>query len=347
MYNFLIARMQKGFLPLYRLAAVLTLYGVLICVFAYASLMGFYSVNTSWVAPTVLHSSDDKSLDLTSKLLASQNTAEALALDVKKQNASIIEMEHHLADLKSLRPEIDQAIQREGIHNNITGKELDGLAFEKQADNLRTEALLRTIAELDAGIAHDLRMGLITKSEAATARTQLNSQRNLSTDGRIGSVLLKDTLLEKNTLNTSLLDIRDKRIELESQISQLIFEIQLAKTQTAQEQIEVDRLADAINTAMQTPYYTAISSNAEVNFAFVPYDNAGSIKSGASVYDCYLSFVGCRYVGSVSRVFSNEEDTLNPIYRSPMRGFLVQLTLTRPESAKSKTLFVGHKPLLF
>jgi hypothetical protein len=60
-----------------------------------------------------------------------------------------------------------------------------------------------------------------------------------------------------------------------------------------------------------------------------------------------LKVILCREVGTIKQVFTSEEHGSHPIFRTDLRGFLVQLDLDNQESAKSKTLFVNRKPLLF
>jgi hypothetical protein len=57
--------------------------------------------------------------------------------------------------------------------------------------------------------------------------------------------------------------------------------------------------------------------------------------------------VACRKVGSLKQMFAGEEHAIHPIFRTDVRGFMVQMELDRPESAKSKTVFLNRKPLLF
>ena len=38
---------------------------------------------------------------------------------------------------------------------------------------------------------------------------------------------------------------------------------------------------------------------------------------------------------------------MHPIFKSDMRGSMIQMELDHPDSAKSKTVFLGRKPLLF
>jgi hypothetical protein len=49
----------------------------------------------------------------------------------------------------------------------------------------------------------------------------------------------------------------------------------------------------------------------------------------------------------VNQVFAGEETAIHPIFKTNLRGFLMQMKLDHPESAKSKTVFLGRKPLLF
>ncbi len=82
-------------------------------------------------------------------------------------------------------------------------------------------------------------------------------------------------------------------------------------------------------------------------FAFVPYDNRANAVGGSAVYDCYLNMILCRKVGTVKQIFPGEEQAIHPIFKPQIRGFLIQMNLDHAESAKSKTVFLGRKPVLF
>lgn len=338
--------LRSAVLPLYRLLALASLYLVLFGVLGYSFLVGFYAVNKSWIAPVILSPSDDKTLDLTSRLVLSESTLENLKLDVGRLQDGVAEMESHKAALALLRPEIDLAIEREMEHDESTGKELASLNLQKRQDNEKTQHILEQIAEVEAQLDRDLAAGLITKGDAAVVKTQLNQQRNGLTDGKIGEVLLQDNVLQKTTVGTPRLDVLAKRTELESQITQLDIQIATSQKQITTEEEQIARLEEAIAAAKQTPYYLSSSTGKPLHFAFVPYDNKEDAKPDAPVYDCYLSFVGCRYVGTVKRVFHNEEAATNPVFRTQMRGFFIELDLEHPEAATSKTLMLGRKPFL-
>jgi hypothetical protein len=337
----------KSVLTLYRIFAVAALYVVLFGVLAYAFVMGFYAVNTSWAAPVILSPSDDKSLDFTQKIVTSKQTLEDLNIDKKRLESSISEMTRHRASLVNLEPELDAAIARESKHNQATGPQLVQLDGQKQADNLKTQEVIAQVKLVETSIDKDLATGLITKTDAAAQRAALNQAQTSFTDSRINEVLLTDNILDKTTTNTKSLDVLDKQAELKSEIAQLDIAINVAQTQVHEESQQIDRLRAAIATAKQTPYYPLLSGGKAVYFAFVPYDNEHSVTVGAPVYDCYLEMVACRRVGTVKQIFPGEEHAIHPIFRTDIRGFLVQMDLEHPASAKSKTVFFNRKPLFF
>lgn len=339
--------MHKSVVTLYRIFAIVTLYVVLLGVLAYGFVMGFYAIGTSWAAPVILSPADDKSLDFTQKLVTSKQTLEDVTLDKKRLESSIAEMTAHRASLLALEPELQAAIAREKSHARVAGPQLTQLDQQKRADNAKTEALIAQIKEVEAGISRDLDAGLITRGDAATQRVSLNQAGISFTDSRINEVLLTDNILEKTTTGTKSLDVLDRQAELRSEIAQLDIALNLAENQIREESQQIDRLRKAMATARQTPYYLSVSGGSKIYFAFVPYDNEGSVSVGAPVYDCYLNMVACRKVGAVRQIFTGEEHAIHPVFRSDMRGFLIQMELDHPDSAKSKTVFLNHKPLFF
>ena len=339
--------LYKSVLTLYRLFAILALYGVLFGVLAYAFMMGFYAVNTSWAAPVILSPADEKSLSFTEKMVTSRQSLENLVVDKKRLDASIFEMGGHRAALLALAPELQAAIVREKQHNRATGPQLITLDQQKQSDNAKTQTVMLQAKQVEVTIDKDLAAGLITKGDAAAQRAALNQAENSYTDSKINEVMLTDAILEKTTTHTKSLDVLDKQAELRSEIAQLDIAINVAEKQVREEAQQIDRLKKAIATAKQTPYNLIVSGGGPLHFAFVPYDNQSNVAAGSPVYDCYLNMVACRKVGTVKQVFTEEEHAIHPIYRSDIRGFMIQLQLDRPESARSKTIFLNHKPLLF
>lgn len=334
-------------LTTYRIFAITVLYLVLLGVIAYAFVMGFYAVNSSWAAPVILSAQDEKSLDFREKLVTSQQTIEDLKVDTGKLESGIAEMKSHRDSLVPLEPQLEQAISRERAHDRATGPELAALDKQKLADNAQTKQVLSQLENMQANIQKDLAAGLITRSDAATQLAALNQTADSYTDSRIAEVLLTDSVLDKTTIGTSSLDVLEKQSELRSEASQLDVAIQVAEKQLTEEQRQIERLHEAIATAKQSPYYLSATGQQRIYFAFVPYEDQSSATPGSPIYDCYLNMIACRKVGTVKQVFPGEEQATHPIFKTQIRGFLIQMDLTHPESAKSKTVFMGGKPLLF
>jgi hypothetical protein len=337
----------KLVISLYRVFAVTVLYLVLAGILAYAFVMGFYAVSSSWAAPLILSPVDEKSLDFREKLVTSQQTIEDLKVDSQKLDSGVAEMKKHRAALLALEPQLQGAIARERAHNRATGPQLAVLDTQKQADNLKTQTVLAQLKEVESNIKKDLAAGLITKGDAATQLSALNQAQSSYTDSKIAEVLLTDSILQKTTTGTDSLDVLEKQAELRSEAAQLDVAINVAQKQLQEESRQIDRLRQAIVTAKQSPYYLNTTGGQTLYFAFVPYDNRASAVPGQPIYDCYLNMLACRKVGTVNQIFAGEETAIHPIFKTNIRGFLIQMNLDHPNSAKSKTVFLGRKPLLF
>jgi hypothetical protein len=339
--------LHRTVLTVYRVFAILALYAVLIGIVSYAFIMGFYAVNTTWAAPVILSDSDEKSLDFLEKLVTSRQTLEDLKVDVTRQQSSLSEMTKHRGSLISLDPELQHAIDRERAHDKVTGPELVTLDSQKIKDNTTTQQVLQELEQTEAQIRKDLAAGLITKADADTQLAALNQSRDAYTDSKIAEVLLTDTVLDKTTRGTKSLDVLEKQAELRSEIAQIDVAINIAAKQLEEDNRQVERLRDAIATAKQSPYYLNANGSKRLYFGFVPYDNQADAKVGAPIYDCYLNVILCRKVGIVKQIFLGEQIVTHPIFKTQVRGLTIQMDLSHPESAKSKTVFLGHKPLLF
>ena len=337
----------KLVISLYRIFAIIVLYLVLGGILTYAFVMGFYAVSSSWAAPVIVSAVDEKSLDFRQKLVTSQQSIEDLKVDSQKMQSSIAEMTEHRAALLALEPQLQNAIARERTHNSATGPQLAALDSQKRADNVKTQAVLAQLKQIESNINRDLATGLITKGDAAAQLSSLNQAANAYTDSKIAEVLLSDNVLQKTTTGTSSLDVLEKQAELRSEAAQLDVAINVAQKELQEDSRQIDRLRQAITTAKESPYYLNAVGGRALYFAFVPYDNQANAVAGRPVYDCYLNMIACRRVGTVKQIFAGEENAVHPIFKTNIRGFLIQMNLDRTDSAKSKTVFLGRKPLLF
>jgi len=336
---------QQLAVPTYRAAAVLTLYAILGFVASYAFVQIFFALNASWVAPFIVAPTNDKILDLTAKLVTSQQTVTALVLDRDRLRDSLGDLKKSKASLDLLDHKFQTALNLQSSANVVDASELKNLNLQKSEDMAATLRILDEVKEIEAKIDTDLRSGLITKGDAAVAKTQLRETRNTYTDGKIAEVLLRDNVRQKTPDYGSTVDALSREAELKSDIIQLAIQITTGEEQLRSDETQIAQLRAAVATAQNSPYFQATKH--DVKFAFVPYENQTKVSQGAEVYSCYVSMIICRSVGTVQQIFTDEEKTNNPFpfFKSELRGSLIQLNLTEGEAAKEKVLFVGRKPL--
>jgi hypothetical protein len=335
----------KLVLNLYRWLGIVVLYGVLALIGGYTVVLIFYAFNSTWIAPFIVTPTNDKILDMTGKLVMSQQSLNAMLVDRDRLQGGLGNMRHVQSTLEKLDTDLHTAIERQNEGNRSDAPDLDQLNVQKRADNVKTQQTLHEIETMEQEIKRDEAAGLITKADAAQARVQLQKDRDEATDGNISEVLLRDTIRQKTPQYTSTVDALAKDAELHGNIVQLTMEIKAGEEQLISDKTQITILQSAIELAKDSPYFLATKNN--VKFAFVPYDNADNVKEGAKVYGCYLNMVICHNVGTIKHIFKDEEKTTHPIFRTDMRGFLVQLDMNDAEAAKAKVLFIGHKPLLF
>lgn len=334
---------SKFMLQLYRWTALFVLYGVLFGIVSYVGVMVFYLCSTSWVAPVLISPSNTQILALTETLVTSQQAIDSFTIDRDKQLVTITEMSQQKTALDRLDQELDRAIIDARNGDRISGKTLDALSVQKQSDLAKTEPLVTDANRIEAEIDADLKAGLISKSDAAVQRATLNQFSNTLTDDKVAAVLLNDTVRAKTNTDIPTANALAQRAELRAQIATFAVQITTGQEAAKADNVEIARLQAAMKVAEATPYYRASISPNTLAFAFVPYDNEGSVSVGQPLYDCYVGLVGCYQVGTVERIFPDEEKQQNPIFRTDMRGYLVQITLKKRNAAKSKVLFT-HKP---
>lgn len=335
--------LYRSYVNVYRVVAMIVLYGMLAGIAAYATTMAFYACNTSWVAPVTISPSDTKILSLTSQVVATQQQLDSLSLQTRSLGLSLTEMIARRVTLQNLAGQLSAAVVNERSANTSAGTDLQRLAEKKRIDIAHTQALLGDVERQRTDIERNLKVGLITKSEAMEQEQALAQFQNSLTDSQIGAVVLRDSVRQKMGADLSVVDSLTKQVELESELRQLEVQIATTRAQIDSNQHEAGKITRALQMTQDSPYLVASESTDSVDFAFASYDTAVSV--GEPVLDCKLSFVLCHQVGTIARVFTEEEQVIHPIFKNIVRGSMVELNLENKEAVKSKTLFVGKAPL--
>lgn len=339
-------QIRKALAFAYRKVGLVLMSSFLIGVIAFIFVEGLYVTNSDWVVPITVSPSNDKILDLTAKIISSEQTLESTQLDADRLEQSLDLMRPQRKQLQLLKNKISMARQSLSLLNQASESSLNQLSERKISDNLDASAIDTSISELKSQAKRDLVKGLITKADYITILTSSQQFHNNATDGEISSVLLMDNVLEKSGAGIKFLDAMSREADLTGQIYQLDIAIQTGSDQLQTDKLQVVRLKKAIRTAKESPYFLVTQGNT-TNFAFVPYDNTKNAKVGTKIFDCYLNLIVCRQVGVIKHMFTDEERGSHPIFHTDMRGNLAELELTNSSSFKSRTLFVHRKPLFF
>jgi hypothetical protein len=336
--------LRKFVLSAYKTLGIITLYGVLLGVVAYISMTLFYAANSTWVAPFIITPTNEKILDMTAKLVESQQALNALTIDRDRLQGSMGDMLKTKAQLDVLDTDFQSAIALQKKSNKVDSPAITALNENKRVDNLKTDKTIQEVVAVEAKIDSDLKAGLITQGDAAIAKVQLRMNQNAATDSKISEVLLRDVVRSKGPTYPTTADTLAKEAELKSTSVQLGIQIWSGQEQLNTDKTQIVALSRAIATAQGSPYFLATKDN--VRFAFAQY-GTNHVKVGEAVYGCYLNMILCHKVGVVEQVFSDEERAIHPVFHTDIRGVLIQLNLIDNEAAKDTVLFLGHAPLWF
>lgn len=339
-----VKHLHKTVILIYRGVSLVVLYGMLLGGASWAFSQAFYALSSSWVAPFIVAPSNEKILALTQQLVVSAGTLNDLEIDRDKQLGSLGAMQTSLHELQALDTKFNGAISTQTMANHVDTPDIARLGHQMHVDNEAMLEARKRASIVEDRINADLAAGLITKSDALTARLQLQGSYNAATDNQIAEVMLRDTYRQKASTYTLTVDELAKEAELKSNIIQLQMQIRTGEEQLQTDKTQITELTAAVETAQQSPYFQATKT--DVRFAFVPYDNIARATVGQPVYACWLSMIICHRVGTVAHAFEASEETLfNPVFKIPERGSIIQLELTEPTAAKNKVLFLGGKPL--
>lgn len=302
--------LAKVVLTTYRFCGLLLLYGILALVGGYTVVIIFYAFNSGWVTPFIVTPTNDKILDLTTKLVTSREEMASLVNDRDRLQGSLSDLHRTAIQLQGLDTEFQTAIGMQNQGNTADLPALAALTDIKKQDITATDTTLKQMDIIEGQIDKDLAAHLITKGDAATAKTALRQNRNLATDGKIAEVLLRDSMRQKMPDYTTSVDVLAKKAELKSVLTQLTIQVNSGEEQLSTDKLQIAELGSAIKTAGDSPYYLATKGG--VRFAFVPYDNQGGVIEGAAVYGCVLSMVVCRKVGTVKKIFFRRRNYATP-----------------------------------
>lgn len=345
--------LNKIFNTAYRWIAVVFLTLVFVIAFCYAFLVGFYAINRTYVAPITLSPAQERVLSFQPQVATLEASLNKQRIELSTAQATVTALTTQTEQIRHLITRVDGAMSTEAAQLAATGKAIDKVLTDKVVDLKQTEKAIADAQALLKQIDAEVAAKLITADQAAQRRISLQAALNAATDARAQAIQLEQQSRQASATastirggSSSLVGINAARqvVELRAMSAQL--EIQLATATSTVEALtkSIAELERVLDVAKQSPYHRALRE--PVTVAFVPYDNLKNAKEGELVYDCYLQVIACRKVGVVKKLYEAEEYARHPLFKTDLKGKLIEIEFTKPEAAQSQVIFIGGKPLL-
>ena len=345
--------LNSTFTSSYRWLSVSFLGIIFTIAISYGGLVLFYFMSNSWAAPVVLNPSQDRVLSFQPQVANLEASLDKQKVEFETAIATKKILDEQISQLVSLITKVDTSLEAEAKQLALISGSAAALAKAKRADIGRSNVALTEARKLLKQVDDELAAKLITSDQAATRKIALQQAINSVTDSRVTmlqlevqantSALASETLGGGSSSITAMGAVK-QAIELKAMLAQLQIQEVTATSSAAALKRAIENAERVLAVAKTSPYYRALRE--EVTVAFVPYDNLEHIEVGDKVYDCYLQVFVCRKVGKVVTVYDAEEHTKHPLFKTDLRGKLIEIKFTDPDSSKSQVVFVGGKPLL-
>lgn len=331
----------------YRLLGFAILSLIVFVLIGYIAQSIFYYVNSSWIAPIAVTTTDEKVVAVKRELASQIDQRERTVAELKQTDRVI-------AGHQAFAAEFRKAIKGDRDDRAVALERLRQLSASAAAT--RSEISKTTDAYANGHndrLKKELEVGLIDRQTALAGKYQLAqiaganlavAERQAEYKARAAELAAQTRALDaivRGEQDTGALSYDVLRIKREYDASQL----ELAKALADRDVLKasIARQDQTIKDLQQSAYMRALGGN--VTVALVPYGNLDEARPGTPVYACRLSFVICREVGTVKEVIPGEQSFKHPRRDAQVRGQLVELQLVDKGSSQEDVLFVGGKPL--
>lgn len=341
----MVTKLRKIYLSIYQSLGFIFLISIISTIVIFFGLMIFFLINSNWIAPTILSLTSDKMLHFQASLLSqtqSINTIEIQGLTAKRQLNTFIRQRD---DMLRYEKQLTQAINHEiGIDQHF--------ATAKQLNVNQNKELALNLERIAADVLKSKSVGLLTTAEATQTLVSIQQFKSQNVDLEFMANKFrrqKATLIGSPKSIDSLSAIR-QQIDLKTLINTLDDNIVIQKETLKKTKIALKQANEVMKTLSNTAYMQAFHHKGS-NLAFLPYENDKHIKLKDPVFNCYLFAIFCYKVGTISKIYNDEQLIDFPIFNirftKVVRGTLIDMDIYDQSAMYSKVLFFGKKPLLF
>ena len=340
----------------YRSISFVFLFGIFFGIIWYTLAFCLMSTSSSrWAAPIVLSPTQTIVLEFQPQVATLETTLDTQRIALTTNKSTVIALKETLGHVNENINRIRSSMKAEAQRNTMDGLVLSKIQTDKIRDVNNTIKLSNDIRRIDADTDRELTTGLITKDEASQRHLYTQNAINGTTDLRSSAVILgrqvsqlrNDAETLNHSSSSSIVSMQAVKTLSDLEIQKYQAEIQL---KTASDNVialsrQVEESTRVLNVAKQSPYYIALKR--PVNAALVTYPSIKGLKIGDPVYDCTFMIVVCHKAGVVSRFYDAEIASLNPIFRTTIKGRLIEIAFDDEHinAAQSQIVFLGRKPL--
>jgi hypothetical protein len=339
----MVQQLRKIYMFLYRSFGFVMLFCISMVIVTFLSLMIFFMQNSNWIAPTVLSPTSDKMLAFQASLMTETQIQSSIVIQLETSKRAVESLTKQRAGLASYMEGLKSAVK----HETQTTQRFSVQKTEQFKGNT---TLAKTMLQSEAEVQEQLKAGLLTRAEAAQALVSIAQFRSLNSDTEMAADQLSrhQSTLSGRPEAVDGLAAKRQLVDLEAQLNAIDDGIAV-QMKTVVEAEAALKKAKSITETLDDAAYMNVLRNGGGNMAFLAYDNASQAKIGAPVYDCYLTIFACHQVGTIKKVYADEQIVDFPIFNvrfsRTVRGTLIELDLSDKAAMKSPILFIGFKPL--
>ena len=346
-------KLNNTLILIYKLVGVALLSLCALAVVAYATLFLFYSFNRDWAAPITLSPSQERVLSVRPQVTMLEAGLDKTKIELGTFKAQIINKAQQLNQIDTLLRRIDGAQSNEALAMSETDKSINSVLKDQQKVINDSAHAVSETNRLENAIEDELAANLITRDQAASRLISIQAARSAAVAAKASALSLYEQARQARTGADTL---RGGASSLAA--TQSLYQEQQLRAIRAQTEIDLMTANAAVEALSKTlvdgekvltlarmsPYHQAMDRI--IYLAFVPYSNIKIAKVGDKIYDCYLHIIVCREVGIVTRVYEPEEYARHPLFRTDLKGKMIEAEYQDMEASRSQVVFIGRKPLL-
>lgn len=312
----------------------------------------------AWVAPINLSPDSDHVIHLNLQIARQLADVERVEAEVQRIEHDLEAIDEGIARLDRLRSNTDdifqwaadvQGQQADTLRQSIRALERQRqlLVREREQDRRRLEEARRNLevglvgrndvaarehalAQTELSLAANERALLEARLSHQQADVQSSTLEATLAGGPAGSTIVRGRMPEVVARQEQVTRVEVEIIQLRAQRRGLVAMRDMAQRNLA-------RMQEALEQIRTRPLYRATQANMDV--AFVPYEQIDGVYVGAEVTECTFWIFACRPVGRIAEIVPGEVVTQDP-WGETARGRYAVLDLDDPRAVEERILRV-------